>query len=138
MPSGYSVKAVFSHFNTEEHSDYLRIYDGPSASSPLLVKLSGDLSTPRGVVSTGSSLWFNFLTNEIASRRGFEATFTAGNSSLSGKRRYMDTVAVIIPLRENNPGNPNFVDSTVPLFSTRHVHVNYWEPTHRNTAARNH
>ena len=110
MPSGYSVKVVFSHFNTEEGYDYLRIYDGPSSSSPLLVKISGDLSSPRGVISTGSSLWFNFLTDERASRQGFEALFTAVNRSLSGKRLYVDTIAVIISLRENNPGYPNFVD----------------------------
>ena len=110
MPDGYSVKVVFSHFNTERPYDYLRIYDGPSASSPPLVELRGDLSTPRRVISTGSSLWLNFLTNERASWRGFEAIFTAVNRSLSGKRPYVDTIAVIISLRENNPGNPNFVD----------------------------
>ena len=110
MPNGYSVKVVFSHFDIEEGYDYLKIYDGPSASSPLLVHLTGDLSTPRVVISKGSSLWFNFRTDRRFSRRGFEATFTAVNSSLSGKRRYMDTVAVIIQLPENNPGNPNFVD----------------------------
>ena len=76
VPSGYSVRVLFSHFNTEEDYDYLRIYDGPSASSPLLVDLTGDLSTPRGVISMGSSLWFNFRTDETVSRRGFEATFT--------------------------------------------------------------
>ena len=85
VPDGYSVKVVFSHFNTEEGYDYLRIYDGPSASSPLLEKLSGDLSTPRGVISTGSSLWFNFSTNGWYSWGGFEATFTAVNSPLLGK-----------------------------------------------------
>ena len=85
VPDGYYVKVVFSHFNTEEGNDYLRIYDGPSASSPLLEKLSGDLSTPRGVISTGSSLWFNFLTDGRVSRRGFEVNFTAVNSPLLGK-----------------------------------------------------
>ena len=84
VPDGYSVKVVFSHFSTKKRYDYLRIYDGPSASSPLLEKLSGDLSTPRGVISTGSSLWFNFRTDRSSSRRGFEATFTAVNSSLLG------------------------------------------------------
>ena len=76
VPDGYSVKVVFSHFSTEKSFDYLTIYDGPSASSPLLVELSGYLSTPRGDISTGSSLWFNFRTDGSDSRRGFEATFS--------------------------------------------------------------
>ena len=75
VPDSYSVNVVFSDFNTQ-HYDYLVIYDGPSASSPLLEKLSGDLSTPRGVISTGSSLWLNFRTDAWYSRRGFEATFS--------------------------------------------------------------
>ena len=101
VPSGYSVKVVFSHLNKWEVLDYLRIYDGPSASSPLLVILRGDLSTPRGVISTGSSLWFNFVMDRVVSRRGFEAAFTAVNSSLSGKSPNMNAIAVIIPVWQN-------------------------------------
>ena len=82
VPDGYFVEVEFSHFNTQKGFDYLRIYDGPSASSRLLVDLNGDLSTPRIFISTGFSLWFNFLTDKSASRRGFEATFTAVKGKL--------------------------------------------------------
>ena len=77
VPDGFLVKVDFSHFNTESNYDELQIYDGPSASSPLLVTLTGDLSTPPQVISTGSSVWFNFHSDDSASRRGFEATFRA-------------------------------------------------------------
>ena len=82
VPDGYSVEVVFSHFNTERGYDYLRIYDGPSASSRLLVDLTGDLSTPRVFISTNSSLWFHFIADGSFSRRGFEATFTVVKGKL--------------------------------------------------------
>ena len=86
VPDGFLVKVEFSHFSTEWNSDRLRIYDGPSASSPFLVTLTGDLSTPPQVISTGSSLWLNFRSDYSHSGRGFEATFTAVNvSAVSGK-----------------------------------------------------
>ena len=81
VPDGFLVKVEFSHFNTERNYDNLQIYDGPSASNPLLVTLTGDLSTPRQVISTGSSLWFIFRTDSSLTRRGFEATFTAVDPS---------------------------------------------------------
>ena len=85
VPNGYSVKVVFSHFNIEKRYDYLRIYDGPSASSPLLMKLSGHFPTPFGVISTGSSLWLNFRTDFSISLPGFEANYTTVSSSIWGK-----------------------------------------------------
>ena len=85
VPDGLLVKVEFSHFNTEGDYDKLWIYDGPSGSSSLLVTLTGVLSTPREVISTGSSLWFTFRTDGSFSRRGFEATFTAvDRSTVSG------------------------------------------------------
>ena len=86
VSDGFLVKVEFSYFNTEANYDKLWIYDGPSALSSLLVTLTGDLSTPREIISTGSSLWFNFRSDHSDSRRGFEATFTAVNlSAISGK-----------------------------------------------------
>ena len=120
VPDGYSVKVVFSHFNTEEGYDYLRIYDGPSASSRLLEKLSDGLSTPRGVISTGSSLWINFLTDGSVSRQGFEAAFTAVNSSLLGKSPWHGYDHSHI--RQNNPGKICIYRTStfhVPRFNTR-------------------
>ena len=83
VPSGSRVIVEFSDFNTEANYDKLRIYDGPSASSSLLETLTGDLSTPRQVTSTGRSLWFNFRTDRSVSKRGFKATYTklTGSSS---------------------------------------------------------
>ena len=77
VPDGFLVKVEFSHFNTERGYDKLRVYDGPSSLTFLLVTLTGHLSTPREVISTGSSLWFNFRSDSSVSTRGFEAHFTA-------------------------------------------------------------
>ena len=81
VPRGVLVKVEFSDFNTERGHDELRIHDGPSVLSLSLATLSGHLSTPREVISTGPLLWFNFRTDNNSSRRGFRATFTA----VSGK-----------------------------------------------------
>ena len=86
VPDGFLVEVEFSHFNTERYRDRLWIYDGPSASSPLLVILTGTLSTPREVVSSGLSLWFNFRSDRSGSRRGFEANFTAVVDRSAGER----------------------------------------------------
>ena len=81
VPRGYLVKVEFFDFNTESSHDELRIHDGPSVSSPLLATLSGQLSTPREVISTRLWLWFNFRTDNNSSRRGFRATFTASSGT---------------------------------------------------------
>ena len=75
VAGGFRVKVEFLHFRTE-WGDELRIYDGPSASSSLLVNFTGYLPTPRRILSTGTSLWFTFRTDGSYSRSGFEATFT--------------------------------------------------------------
>ena len=98
VPTGYSVKVMFFDFNIEKGFDYLRIYDGPSASSLLLVTLSGHFPTPFGVTSTGSCLWLQFLTDGSVLRRGFEANFTAVNSSFLGKLSEHALIVLVIPI----------------------------------------
>ena len=86
VPRGFVVKVEFFHFSTEANHDELRIYDGPSASSSLLATLSGMLWTPLELMSTGTSLWFNFRTNSNISSQGFQATHTAVRPiAVSGK-----------------------------------------------------
>ena len=78
MPSGYRVEVKFETFDTEDNSDLLMIYNGPSSSSVLLATLSGLKSTPEAYLSNGSSLWFHFSTDGRLTRQGFNATYKAG------------------------------------------------------------
>ena len=112
VPDGFIVKVEFSHFSTEWDYDQLLIYDGPSASSSLLMNLTGRLWTPRRVLSTGSSLWFNFRSDHRDSRSGFEAKFTAVDpGTVSGEFSNMDSITINIELCQLNHGKYHFISS---------------------------
>ena len=79
VSNGYRIELTFQSFDTEQGYDYLSIYDGNSTSSPKLAhQLQGHLSTPLVYQSTGSSMWFHFLSDVIIPDKGFYATFRAG------------------------------------------------------------
>ena len=77
VPSGYRVQVDFDTFEVEDTHDYLRIYNGPSSSSPQLASLTGSLSTPCTLFSSGPSLWFNFVTDSTVTKKGFKASYSA-------------------------------------------------------------
>ena len=76
----YRILVAFDKFNTERSFDVLKIYDGASNTSHVLLTLSGDLS---GSIygSSGSSLWFEFTTDRIVSDKGFHANYRASPST---------------------------------------------------------
>ena len=76
VPGDYCILVAFDEFNTQRNSDVLKIYDGASNSSEVLVILSGDLSGST-YVSNGSSLWFKFTTDGSVSDKGFHANYRA-------------------------------------------------------------
>ena len=76
VPGPHRILVAFDVFNTQRNSDVLKIYDGASSSSDLLVTLSGDLSGST-YGSSGSSLWFKFTTDGSITTKGFHATYTA-------------------------------------------------------------
>jgi hypothetical protein len=57
--NGNRIRFNFNSFSTETGFDYLRIYDGPNTSYPLLGTYSGS-SSPGSIQSTGTSLTFFF------------------------------------------------------------------------------
>ena len=76
VPGDYRILVAFDEFHTQRNSDVLRIYDGASNSSDLLMTLSGELSGST-YGSSGSSLWFEFTTDGSITEKGFHATYTA-------------------------------------------------------------
>ncbi|MBL7981155.1 MAG: T9SS type A sorting domain-containing protein [Flavobacteriales bacterium] len=88
---GEVLTMTFTEFNTEEGFDFVRIYDGPSTSSPLLGTFSGT-TIPGPFTSTHPSgcLTVNFTSDNTINAPGYTAnlsccvapapTATAGNT----------------------------------------------------------
>lgn len=73
-PGGFNVKVDFQEFNTESGYDFLRIYDGPTTSDPLLATLSGNID-PDDYVSSHASgaLTFHFTSDSSVNFAGWYA-----------------------------------------------------------------
>jgi ligand-binding sensor domain-containing protein len=71
------VKVSFSSFSLENNYDFLKVYNGPSAASPLLVSLTGT-TLPTNITSSaaGGELTFVFTSDEIETAAGWAATIT--------------------------------------------------------------
>jgi PKD repeat protein len=72
---GGTVTLTFTSFDLESGWDFLRVYDGPSTSSPLLASLTNNI-IPTPITSTGSALTLQFTSDPSVSRDGFAATWT--------------------------------------------------------------
>ena len=76
VPGDYRILVAFDEFKTQRNYDVLKIYGGASNSSEVLMTLSG-LLPGSTYGSSGSSLWFEFTTDEIITEKGFHATYIA-------------------------------------------------------------
>ncbi|THF47718.1 T9SS type B sorting domain-containing protein [Flavobacterium supellecticarium] len=76
------VTVTFLNFNTESGYDFVRVYNGPNATSPLLGTYSGALTganLPGPFESNvGGCLTFVFTSDGSGTRDGWEATVTCG------------------------------------------------------------
>ncbi|MFP9098561.1 fibronectin type III domain-containing protein [Flavobacterium sp. RHBU_24] len=80
---GQAVSAVFNSFQLEDCCDYLRIYNGPDTSYPLLFMGNGNAS-PGTVTATNSvgALTFWFTSNDGATFSGWDATIACTQLSV--------------------------------------------------------
>ena len=75
--SGDLVTVTFTSFNTQNATDFLRVYDGDSASSPLLATLSGTNLPPVFTSSaTSGCLTFVFSSNGTTTATGWISNVT--------------------------------------------------------------
>jgi hypothetical protein len=80
QPTGANwVELSFSAFNTESNFDFVRVYDGPTASSPLLGSYSGT-SLPPMLRSTGGSMLVVFTSDSSVTRAGWQASYTSNGT----------------------------------------------------------
>lgn len=80
-PTATSIDLNFLNFDLNNPGDSVKVYDGTNASAPLLAALSGS-TVPANVLSTGGTMYIEFITDGSAVAQGFEAVYTI-TSSLS-------------------------------------------------------
>jgi len=70
------VKLDFTNFLTQPNNDWVVLYDGPSASSPLIARLSGSYTqAPSGFQTTQRYMFVRFASSGNLGVRGFTATY---------------------------------------------------------------
>ncbi len=71
--NGTKISLIFSSFSFETGYDFLKIYDGPDTSSPLLGSFTGTVLPNGGrVISSGTSITIQQLTDGTTVKPGFQ------------------------------------------------------------------
>lgn len=91
QPSSGPVNLSFNRFDLNAAGDTLYIYDGTNNSATLIGKYTGSTNPPTAI-SSGNSLFIEFITNGTLNALGWEASYTssapattcAGNTNLTG------------------------------------------------------
>ncbi|XP_071816698.1 uncharacterized protein [Apostichopus japonicus] len=77
------ITLLFSTFELEEspgcHYDYLEIYDGRNANSPLIGKYCG-MNQPGPLTSSSQSIFMKFISDMTIERLGFSVNYSTGCS----------------------------------------------------------
>ncbi len=110
QPNGAEAVALtFTAFNTEVNKDGVIVYDGINSTAPVLARFSGT-TIPDFVVSTGKSLFVEFLTDASGRGEGWTAEFTKATITEAENLLFERNVKVF-----PNPSNGNLkVESTYP------------------------
>ncbi|KAJ8044114.1 Subtilisin-like protease 8 [Holothuria leucospilota] len=101
-----AIGVVFTYFDVESSStcsyDVLKVYDGTSASDPLIISLCGD-TIPSPVYSTGQYMFLEFSSDNIIRKNGFEANVYFYDA---------DSVPTMPPLPEGTTAAPTLAPVT--------------------------
>ena len=73
ISSNTMLELAFTRFRTQASSDYVRVYNGGSSSSPLIDSFSGS-SLPSPVSSSGK-LYVKFTSDSSSNTAGFRARY---------------------------------------------------------------
>ena len=68
------LELAFLRFKTNDHNDYLRVYDSGSSSSPLIGTFSGS-SLPATITSATNNLYLRFISDASGNNYGFVARY---------------------------------------------------------------
>lgn len=79
VTTGDVVTVTFTAFNTQLNTDFLKIYDGPDTTYPLLANLSGTALPPSYTgTSVSGALTFVFTSNATTVATGYAANISCG------------------------------------------------------------
>ncbi|XP_019641735.1 PREDICTED: uncharacterized protein LOC109483192 [Branchiostoma belcheri] len=81
VPAGSMIRLTFHSFDLEEDYDFLRIYDGASASAALIQELTG-LRSVFPIVSTSNVMFLKFTSDDSGREQGFSFSYTSRNTSV--------------------------------------------------------
>ncbi|NLA24653.1 MAG: T9SS type A sorting domain-containing protein, partial [Bacteroidales bacterium] len=68
-----NIYVNFADFETEEHRDFLYIYDGPDINSPLIAEASGQSLAGQQIISSGECMSFRFTSDGSVNYTGWSA-----------------------------------------------------------------
>lgn len=66
----------------EPNKDFIIIYDGDSAASPILLRFSGIFEGSQLVISSQNKVYIYFFSNYAISGKGFSLNYKSGNGIL--------------------------------------------------------
>jgi gliding motility-associated-like protein len=92
---GNLVTINFTSFATEGCCDFLRVYNGPSAASPLIGTYSGTALPPEIVSTLGGCITFVFTSDSSVVAAGWVANITCGPPPTCPKPTQLVTSAVL-------------------------------------------
>ncbi len=75
-----SITLSFNSFDTETCCDFVRVFDGTDAFSPLIGEFSGS-TLPQAVTGTSGRLFVEFTTNESNTGAGWSASYTCNTNT---------------------------------------------------------
>ncbi|KAM8884121.1 CUB and sushi domain-containing protein 3-like isoform 1-T1 [Synchiropus picturatus] len=82
VEKGYNVTITFESFHTEREFDVLEIIDGPTANSPTLATLSGDLPTPFNLTTSGHQFLVRWASDHGTNKKGFKIRYVGEYQTL--------------------------------------------------------
>uniref|UniRef100_A0AAY4CUY3 CUB and Sushi multiple domains 3a n=1 Tax=Denticeps clupeoides TaxID=299321 RepID=A0AAY4CUY3_9TELE len=83
VEKGYNITLHFEYFQTEKDFDVLEVFDGPTTHSQTLATLSGDISTPFEVTTTGHQLLLRWTADHGTNKRGFRIRYVGEYQSIT-------------------------------------------------------
>lgn len=104
--AGESITLAFTAFNYESGFDFLRVYDGTSASGVLLESFDGS-SLPGDVMATSGNMFVEHDTDFSLTRSGFVADWSISSGTVCAAKTVADNFASIA--YSSNAGTQNWV-----------------------------
>ena len=103
-PTGFVPTITFLHLDTEPDYDFVRVYDGPLISTPLLLQASGN-ALPDPITASGQYMTITFISDALIDLTGMNALVT-----------WTKLPEPSVPPAQSETG-PELANAVVPSFS---------------------